>query len=150
MQRTLVLLKPDAVERGLVGEITSRLERKGLRFAAIKLMRVTEELALRHYEEHVGKPFFERLVGFITSGPIVAMVLEGENAVTVVRGVMGATNPQNAAPGTVRGDLGMTVGPNLVHGSDSEESAEREISLFFSPGEVLDYERGIDAWITGP
>ncbi len=148
MQRTLVLLKPDAVERGLVGEITSRLERKGLRFAAIKLMRVTEELAHRHYEEHVGKPFFEGLVGFITSSPVVAMVLEGENAVTVVRGVMGATNPQNAAPGTVRGDLGMTVGPNLVHGSDSEESAAREISLFFSPEEVLDYKRGVDAWIT--
>ena len=148
MQRTLVLLKPDAVERGLVGEITSRLERKGLRFAAIKLMRVTEELAHRHYEEHVGKPFFEGLVSFITSSPVVAMVLEGENAVTVVRGIMGATNPQNAAQGTVRGDLGMTVGPNLVHGSDSEQSAAREISLFFSPEEVLDYERGIDAWIT--
>ena len=148
MQRTLVLLKPDAVERGLVGEIISRLEKKGLRFAAIKLMRVTEELAHRHYEEHMGKPFFEGLVGFITSSPVVAMVIEGESAVTVVRGMMGATNPQNAAPGTVRGDLGMTVGPNLVHGSDSEESAAREISLFFSREEVLSYERGIDAWIT--
>ena len=148
MQKTLVLLKPDAVERGLVGEVMSRLERKGLRFAAIKLMRVTEELAHRHYGEHVGKPFFEGLVGFITSSPIVAMVLEGENAVTVVRGVMGATNPQDAAPGTVRGDLAMTVGPNLVHGSDSDESAAREIALFFSPEEVLDYERGIDSWIT--
>ena len=149
MQKTLVLLKPDAVERGLVGEIISRLERKGLRFAAIKLMRVTEELANRHYAEHLGKAFFEGLVEFITSGPVVAMVLEGENAVTVVRGIMGATNPQNAVPGTVRGDLGMTVGPNLVHGSDSEESATREISLFFSPEDIQDYERGIDAWITG-
>ena len=148
MQRTLVLLKPDAVERGLVGEVISRLERKGMRFAAIKLMRVTEELAHRHYAEHVGKPFFEGLVGFITSSPVVAMVLEGENAVPVVRGIMGATNPQNAAPGTVRGDLAMTVGPNLVHGSDSEESAAREIALFFSPEEIQDYERGIDAWIT--
>ena len=148
MQRTLVLLKPDAVERGLVGEVISRLERKGLRFAAIRLMRVTEELAHRHYAEHVGKPFFEGLVGFITSSPVVAMVLEGENAVTVVRGIMGATNPQNAAPGTVRGDLAMTVGPNLVHGSDSEESAAREIALFFSPEEVQEYGRGIDAWIT--
>lgn len=148
MQRTLVLLKPDAVERGLVGEITSRLEKKGLRFAAIKLMRITEERAHRHYEEHVGKPFFDGLVGFITSSPIVAMVLEGENAVMVVRDVMGATDPQNAAPGTVRGDLAMTIGPNLVHGSDSEDSAAREIALFFSPEEVLNYERGIDAWIT--
>ena len=148
MQRTLVLLKPDAVERGLVGEIISRLETRGLRFAAIKLMRLSEELAHRHYEEHSGKPFFEGLVGFITSSPVVAMVLEGENAVTVVRGIIGATNPQDAAPGTVRGDLAMTIGLNLVHGSDSEESAAREIALFFSPEEVLGYQRGIDAWIT--
>ncbi len=148
MQRTLVLLKPDAVQRGLIGEITARLESKGLRFAAMKLMRVSEELAHRHYAEHTGKPFFEGLVRFVTSSPIVAMVLEGENAVEVVRNTMGATDPRHAAPGTIRGDLAMTLGPNLVHGSDSEESAGREIALFFSPEEILDYERDIDPWIT--
>ncbi len=148
MQRTLVLLKPDAVQRGLIGEIMARLESKGLRFAAMKLMRVSNELAHRHYAEHTGKPFFEGLVRFVTSSPIVAMVLEGENAVEVVRNTMGATNPRNAAPGTIRGDLAMTLGPNLMHGSDSEESAGTEIALFFSPEEILDYERDIDRWIT--
>ena len=148
MQRTLVLLKPDAVQRGLIGEIAARLESKGLRFAAMKLMRVSEELAHRHYAEHTGKPFFEGLVRFVTSSPVVAMVLEGENAVEVVRNTMGATDPRNAAPGTIRGDLAMTLGPNLMHGSDSEDSASREIGLFFSPEEILDYERDIDGWIT--
>ncbi len=148
MQRTLVLLKPDAVQRGLIGEIAARLESRGLRFAAMKLMRVSQELAHRHYAEHAGKPFFEGLVRFVTSSPIVAMVLEGENAVEVVRNTMGATDPRNAAPGTIRGDLAMTLGPNLTHGSDSEESAGREIALFFSPEEVLDSERDIDRWIT--
>ncbi len=148
MQRTLVLLKPDAIQRGLVGEIVSRLERRGLRFAAMKLMRVSEDLARRHYAAHVSKPFFPGLVRFITSSPIIAMVVEGENAVELVRATMGATNPQSAAPGTIRGDLAMNIGSNLIHGSDSPEAAEREIGLFFSPGEVLDYKRDVDRWIT--
>ena len=148
MQRTLVLLKPDAIQRGLIGEIVSRLERRGLRFAAMKLMRVSPELATRHYGDHVGKPFFEGLVGFITSSPIIAMVVEGENAVILVRATMGATNPKDAAPGTIRGDLAVSIGPNLVHGSDSEESAAREIDLFFSAEEIVAYTRGIDEWIT--
>lgn len=148
MQRTLVLLKPDAIQRGLVGEIISRLERRGLRFVAMKLMLVSEELARRHYAAHVSKPFFLGLVRFITSSPIIAMVVEGENAVELVRATMGATNPQSAAPGTIRGDLAMNIGSNLIHGSDSPEAAEREIGLFFSPGEILDYKRDMDRWIT--
>ncbi len=148
MERTLVLLKPDAVQRALVGEIVSRLERKGLRFAAMKLMRVSEELAHRHYGEHEGKPFFEDLVSFITSGPVLAMIVEGENAVSLVRGLMGATNPADASPGTIRGDLGIAIGMNLIHGSDSLESATRETALFFGDGEALDYERDVDRWIT--
>ncbi len=148
MERTLVLLKPDAVQRALVGEIVSRLERKGLRFAAMKLMRVSEELAHTHYGEHEGKPFFEGLVSFITSGPVLAMIVEGENAVALVRGMMGATNPAEASPGTVRGDLGIAIGMNLIHGSDSLESAARETALFFGDGETLDYQRDVDRWIT--
>ena len=147
MQRTLVLLKPDSVQRGLRGDVITRLERRGLKFAALKLMKVSDELAQRHYAEHVGKPFFEGLVKFITSSPIVAMVVEGENAIDLVRTTMGATNPKDAGPGTVRGDFGVTIGMNLVHGSDSEESAKREIDLFFSESEILDYDRAIDAWI---
>ena len=148
MERTLVLLKPDAVQRALVGEIVSRLERKGLRFAAMKLMRVSEELAHTHYGEHEGKPFFEGLVSFITSGPVLAMIVEGENAVALVRSLMGATNPAEASPGTVRGDLGIAIGMNLIHGSDSLESAARETALFFGAGETLDYQRDVDRWIT--
>ena len=147
MQRTLVLLKPDAVQRGLVGELMSRLERKGLKFIAMKLMSVSDDLARLHYGEHVGKQFFEKLVGFITSSPIVAMVLEGENAVSIVRNVMGETDPQKATPGTVRGDLAMSIGTNLIHGSDSEESAAREIGLFFSNEDIVEYSRDIDGWI---
>ena len=147
MDRTLVLLKPDAVQRGLAGEIINRLERRGLKLAAMKMLLVTEELAHRHYADHVGKPFFEGLVKFITSSPIVAMVVEGENAVDVVRNTMGATSPSDAAPGTIRGDLALTIGANLIHGSDSPESAKREIGLFFSPDEVIDYTRDVDSWI---
>ena len=147
MERTLVLLKPDAIQRGLVGEIMSRLERKGLKFVAVKLMVISQELARRHYADHVGKPFFEGLVEFITSGPIIAAVVEGHNAVEVVRGFMGATDPRDAAPGTIRGDLALSIGLNLIHGSDSEESATREVGLFFSPDETVQYSRGIDEWI---
>ena len=148
MSRTLVLLKPDAVQRSLVGEVTARLERRGLKVVGMKLMQVSDDLARKHYSEHEGKPFFRGLVQFITSCPIVAMVLDGENAVQLVRAAIGSTNPADSAPGSIRGDYGMTVGMNLVHGSDSDESAKREIDLFFSPNEILSYERGIDQWVT--
>lgn len=148
MSRTLVLLKPDAVQRSLVGEVTARLERRGLKIVGMKLMQVSDELARKHYSEHEGKPFFHGLVQFITSCPIVAMVLDGENAVRLVRAAIGSTNPVDSDPGSIRGDYGMTVGMNLVHGSDSDESAKREIDLFFSPNEILSYERGIDQWVT--
>ena len=147
MERTLVLIKPDAVQRGLVGEITSRLESKGLKIVGMKLMRISEELAGRHYGEHVGKPFFDSLVNFITSSPIVALAVDGENAVTVVRNVMGATNPQDASNGSIRGDLGLSIGMNLIHGSDSATSSERELALFFDESELLNYDRDIDKWI---
>ena len=147
MERTLVLIKPDAVQRGLIGEITSRLENKGLKISGMKLMKVSEELAGRHYGEHVGKPFFDALVNFITSSPIVALAIDGDNAVSVVRNVMGATNPQDAANGSIRGDLGLSIGMNLIHGSDSPTSSERELALFFDESELLDYDRDVDNWI---
>ncbi len=147
METTLVLLKPDAVQRGLIGEVTARLERTGLKIVGMKLMQVSPELAERHYGEHVGKPFFDALVSFITSGPIVAMALGGPNAVAVVRKTMGATNPAESPAGTVRGDFGIDIGRNLVHGSDSADSAERELALFFDDGELLSYSRSTDGWI---
>jgi nucleoside-diphosphate kinase len=131
MDRTLILVKPDAFARGLTGEIIARFERKGLRIAALQLMTMSDDLARRHYAEHEGKPFFGELVEFITSGPLVAMVLEGDSAVEAARQVIGATNPLQAAPGSIRGDLAIAVGQNMVHGSDSPESAERESALFF-------------------
>ena len=139
MQQTLVLLKPDAVERKLVGEIISRLEKRGLKIAAMKMLQVDEALAKRHYAIHEGKSFFDELVEFITSGPIVAAVFEGKDVVTEVRSVMGATDPADAAPGTIRADLAEDIGHNLIHGSDSEETAGKEIKLFFSKAEILDY-----------
>jgi nucleoside-diphosphate kinase len=150
MEQTLVLVKPDGVQRGLVGEVVSRLERRGLKLAAMKLMQVDDGLARQHYGEHAERPFFPGLVSFITSGPIVAMVWEADNAVSLVRQTMGATDPVNSAPGTVRGDLGINIGRNIVHGSDSPESARREIDLFFAPAEILAYSRSTDAWITEP
>ena len=131
MSRTLILVKPDAFARGLTGEIVARFERKGLRIAAMRHMQVDEELAQRHYAEHEGKPFFGELVEFITSGPIVALVLEGEEAIRAARQVIGATNPLEAVPGSIRGDFAIEVGQNMVHGSDSPESGEREATLFF-------------------
>jgi nucleoside-diphosphate kinase len=136
-ERTLVLIKPDAVQRALAGEILSRLERRGLEVRAAKLLRVGRELAERHYAEHVEKPFFGELVEFITSAPTLALVVEGESAVSVVRTTIGATNPANAAPGTLRGDLALAMPNNLVHGSDSPESAEREIGLWFADDELV-------------
>ena len=148
METTLVLLKPDAVQRGLVGEIVNRLEKTGLKITGMKLMQVSQELANEHYGEHVGKPFFEGLVSFITSGPIVAMAVQGNGAVAIVRKTMGATNPAESPPGTVRGDYGIDIGRNLVHGSDSVESAKREVALFFDETELVDYTRCTDPWIT--
>jgi len=139
MQRTLVLIKPDAVQRGLAGEIISRLERKGLKIVALKMLQMDKAMAERHYAIHEGKPFFSALVDFITSAPTIAAVVEGENAVEAVRRLMGETDPLKAAPGTIRGDLGLDIGRNLIHGSDLEENARQEISLFFSEEEILSY-----------
>ena len=147
MERTFVAIKPDGVQRGLVGEVISRLERRGLKLVAIRLMQVDEDLAGRHYAEHVDRPFFSSLVSFITSGPIVAMIWEANNAVALARQTMGSTNPGEAAPGTIRGDFGIDIGRNIVHGSDGSESAEREIGLFFESGDALDYTRSTDKWI---
>ena len=136
-ERTLVLIKPDAVQRKLAGEILARFEQRGLELTAAKLLRVDRALAEQHYAEHVEKPFFGELVDFITSSPTLALVLEGEGAIAVVRTTMGATNPANAAPGTIRGDLSLSMPDNLVHGSDSPESAEREIALWFASSEIV-------------
>ena len=145
--RTFVLLKPDAVQRGLVGEIVRRFERRGLKLIALKMIRVTRSLAETYYAEHEGKPFFEPLMSYITSGPVVAMVLEGDGAVSIVRKMMGKTNSADAESGTVRGDLALTIGRNVIHGSDSPESAKREIPLFFKPEELLAYTRLDEAWL---
>ena len=134
MERTLILVKPDAFARDLTGEIVARFERKGLRIVAMQHMTMSEELASQHYAEHEGKPFYGELVSFITSGPLVAMVLEGQDAIRAARQVIGATNPLEAAPGSIRGDFAIEVGQNMVHGSDSDESAEREVNLFFPRG----------------
>ena len=147
MERTLVLIKPDAMQRGLATEILNRLERRGLRIVGLKLMQVDRALAERHYGEHVGKPFFEGLVTYITACPIIAAVFEGTNAIESVRNTMGKTNPKDAAPGTIRGDYGLEIGRNLVHGSDGPESAEREVGLFFQPGELQDVTRDVDRWV---
>ena len=142
------MLKPDAVSRGLMGEIISRLERKGLKMAAARFMRITPEIASRHYAEHVNKPFYPKLLDFITSGPVLAMVWEGESAVSVVRTLVGKTDPQEATPGTIRGDYGMIKTMNLIHASDSVESAEREISIFFSPEELIEWKRADQDWLS--
>jgi nucleoside-diphosphate kinase len=148
VERTLVLIKPDALQRSLAGEILSRLERRGLKTVALRLMRIDEALARRHYAEHEGKPFLDSLVGFITSSPVIAAVFEGPNAVEVVRRVMGATDPQQAEPGTIRGDFGLYIQSNLIHGSDSQEAAQREIALFFDERDILSWERSIDPWVS--
>ncbi len=146
-ERTLVLVKPDGVQRGLVGEVVTRLERRGLQLVGMKLMQVDDALARQHYGEHVDRPFFGGLVQFITSSPVVAMVWEANNAVSIVRNTLGETNPVNSPAGTIRGDFGIDIGRNLVHGSDSPESAEREVNLFFRPEEILSYERAVEPWI---
>jgi nucleoside-diphosphate kinase len=148
-ERTFALIKPDGVQRGLIGEILSRFETKGLKIVAMKALVVSEDLAKSYYSEHIGKSFFEPLIQYITSGPSVAMVLEGDEAVKVVRKMMGKTNPTEADPGTIRGDFGLQIGRNIIHGSDSLTSAEREISLFFEANEIVDFERIDEQWLYG-
>ena len=147
-ERTFVMIKPDGVQRGLVGEIISRFERKGIKLVAMKLVSVSRELAEKHYEVHRGKPFFEPTVKYITSSPVVAMILEGNNAIEMVRNMMGKTDPQKAETGTIRGDYGQFIGRNIVHGSDSAETAEFEINLWFKPKEIADYKRIDEEWLT--
>jgi nucleoside-diphosphate kinase len=147
VETTFVMLKPDAVQRGLVGEIIQRFERRGLKIVAMKMLWMSREFAGQHYAVHVGKPFYEGLIKYITSGPVVAMVLEGTNAIEVARTTMGATNPAKAAPGTIRADYGLEMGRNLVHGSDGPDTAEFEIGLWFTDEEILNYGRSIDPWI---
>lgn len=146
MERTLLLVKPDGVQRGLVGRILTRFEEKGLKLVALKVMQITEELAARHYAPHVGKPFYKGLVQYMTSSPVVAAVVEGPRVIEVSRRLMGATFGWKAEPGTIRGDFGSSTAFNLIHGSDSPESAAKEIALFFGKGEVAEYSRSLDAW----
>ena len=147
VERTLVILKPDAVQRGLTGEIIARLERRGLKIVGLDMRTIEREVAARHYAEHEGKPFYSGLIDYITSAPVVLMVLEGPNAVAVTRATMGKTNPVEAAPGTVRGDLGLMTGRNLIHGSDAPESAEREVALFFAGRDLVSWSRDTDRWV---
>lgn len=147
MERTLLLVKPDGIQRGLVGRILSRFEDKGLKLAATKMMRITPELAAEHYAPHVGKPFYESLVNYMTSAPVLAVVIEGPRAVEVTRRLLGATFGWKAESGTIRGDFSASTAYNLVHGSDSPESAKREIGLFFSADEVVAYDRTLDCWL---
>ncbi|PWA12373.1 nucleoside-diphosphate kinase [Pueribacillus theae] len=147
MEKTFLMVKPDGVQRNLVGEIVSRFEKKGYKLVGAKLMVISQELAEQHYDEHKERPFFGELVDFITSGPVFAMVWEGDNVIAAARKMMGATNPLEADIGTIRGDFGIQVGMNIIHGSDSPESAEREINLFFNENEINDYEKTISKWI---
>ena len=147
MERTLVIIKPDGVQRQLIGPIITRLERRGLKIVAMKLMQVSQDLARKHYAVHEGKPFYEPLIDYITSAPVVVMVVEGPFAIEVTRNTMGATNPVSAAPGTIRADYGLEIGRNLVHGSDGPETAAAEIDLWFDQSELITYQREVDRWI---
>src|SRR5215470_8871800 len=146
-ERTLVIVKPDGVQRGLIGPILSRLESRGLKIVGLKLVQVSQELAARHYAEHEGKGFYAGLLSYITSGPVVVLCAEGTSAVQMVRNSVGATNPLNAAPGTIRGDLALDIGRNLIHASDAVETADRELALWFNEGELVDYARDTDRWV---
>jgi nucleoside-diphosphate kinase len=148
-ERTLVLVKPDGVQRALVGEVIGRLERRGLHLVGLRMLRIDRQLAERHYAEHQRKAFFENLVTFITSSPVVAMVWEGPGAVALVRTMMGATNPLDAAPGTIRGDYAVNIGANVVHGSDSVQRAAEEIALFFTPDQLVDWRSDAARWLIG-
>jgi nucleoside-diphosphate kinase len=150
LERTLVLIKPDAVQRQLTGRILARFEERGLKIVGLKLVQVDGALAEHHYEVHRGKPFFEGLLAFITSSPLVALALEGPNAIALVRAMVGATRPHEAAPGTIRGDLAVETAQNLVHASDGPETAAAELALWFGPAELLDYRREIDRWVLAP
>ena len=147
MEQTLILVKPDGVQRGLIGEIIGRFEARGLKLIGMKFIQMSGELAGRHYAVHEGKPFYDSLVSYIISGPVVAMAWEGKGAIAAARSTMGATNPVAAAPGTIRGDLGMEIGRNLVHGSDSPENGAKEVALFFTGAELVSWNRGSDSWI---
>ncbi|RLQ95098.1 nucleoside-diphosphate kinase [Falsibacillus albus] len=147
MEKTFLMVKPDGVQRALIGDIVARFEKKGFHLAGAKLMSISKELAEQHYGEHKERPFFGELVDFITSGPVFAMVWQGENVIATARQMMGSTNPKDAAPGTIRGDFALTVGKNIIHGSDSPESAEREIGLFFKNEELVEYKKLINEWI---
>ncbi|MCB0194975.1 MAG: nucleoside-diphosphate kinase [Anaerolineae bacterium] len=147
MEKTLIIIKPDGVERNLIGPIISRFEQRGLKFIGMKLMKVSDELAREHYAIHEGKPFFEPLIQYITSSPVVVMALAGPDAIKIARNTIGATKPSEAAPGSIRGDFGMMVGRNLVHGSDSVENGAAEIALWFDESELVDYERSLEDWI---
>ncbi|MDI6881247.1 MAG: nucleoside-diphosphate kinase [Methanothermobacter sp.] len=139
MEKTFIMLKPDAIQRRLIGKIITRLEERGLKIVAAKMLNVTKELAMEHYQEHKDKPFFEDLIDYITSAPVLALVIEGENSIKLTRKIVGATNPQEADPGTIRGDFALHTGRNIIHASDSPRSAEREIKLFFNDDEIHDY-----------
>ncbi len=148
MERTLVIVKPDGVQRGLIGEVLKRLESRGLKLVALKMMAVSQDLARRHYAVHTGKPFFEPLISYITSAPVVVAVFEGKDAVAAVRGSVGATNPVQAAPGSIRGDFAMEIGRNLIHASDAVDTAQAEIALWFKESELVDWSRDTDRWIS--
>ena len=147
MEQTFVMVKPDGVQRGLAGEVIAEFEKKGLKIVGLKMLQISRELAEKHYSEHIGKPFFGPLVNYITCSPVVAMVLEGKDAVGVVRSMMGATDPLQAAPGTIRARYGIDIGRNIIHGSDSLASARREIDIFFAPGEIFDYAKDVERWL---
>lgn len=150
MQTSLIILKPDAIQRGLAGTILQRFERKGLRIVGAKLMLVPKELAEKHYAEHAGKPFYDGLIKFVTSSPVMVLAIQGLEAITVCRTLIGATNGRKADPGTIRGDFGMSGGFNMIHGSDSPESAERELALWFDKSELTDVDRTIEQWVYDP
>lgn len=147
MERSLIILKPDAVQRGLIGPILSRLEQRGLKIIGLKMMRIDNALAHKHYGVHEGKPFFAGLVEYITSGPVVVLAISGKNVITTIRTMVGATNPVSAAPGTIRGDFGLEIGRNLIHASDSPENGDAEVSLFFGANELVEMQRSVDSWI---
>ena len=147
-QRTLILLKPDALQRGLAGQIIGRIEGRGLKIVGLKLVQMDMKMAGEHYSAHADKPFFKGLAAFMTSSPLIAMAVEGKNAVEIMRNTMGTTDPEKAAPGTIRGDLGVDIGRNLIHGSDSIEAANRELGIFFKGEELLSYKKDMDGWVT--
>ena len=147
MEQTLILVKPDGVQRSIVGQIISRFESRGMKLVGLKFIQITNELAAQHYAVHQGKPFYDDLIEYIVSGPVVAMVWTGEDAIAAARATMGSTRPVDSAPGTIRGDFGMEVGRNLVHGSDEPANAEKEVALFFNKAELIDWQRDSDKWI---